>query len=167
MIGLILGLAAPANATTLLDYWSYDRYRNGSSMVGVDGWEGGYAADYWYGYVSGETRAVYPTTDHNSTDAPGDWGEGGAKDNWLVNTEVDARDVALQVPIYIEDNDTIGVVCRFVDSTDYYIFLMVGLGASSPVDIGGDVSALVKVQDGVATVIQDELQNTYQKLPKA
>ena len=85
MIGLLLSLSAPATAADVLAYWDYDSYTAGASMVGVDGWSGGYATDLWVGAQSDSDHYVYSTTDDNTDDAPGDWGDGGAIDTWLVN----------------------------------------------------------------------------------
>ena len=116
---LSLLLSGTANAADLLSYWSYSDYDDDSSMVGVDSWVTGYATDLWYGYRgdSGSTY-VYPTSDDNTGDADGDWGDGGALDNWFINRRVELRDGVVRAPVYSQDDDTLGVICRFENKRD-------------------------------------------------
>lgn len=156
MFTLLLALSAPASAQDALEYWTYDDYRDGASMVGRDGWEGGYSSDLWYGGEQDGEPVVYPSTDHSVDDAGGDWGEGGAIDNWLVNDRVDAEDVVVRARLYTEDYDSMGIICRFQDNQNYYLFVMTGGGGSSPIDAGANVSSVVKVSGGEATVLNAE-----------
>lgn len=162
-IAVLALCAPPARASDLLDFWSYETYAEGASMVGVDGWVGGFEADLWYGFSSSTTGSsyVYSSTDNNETDYPGDWGEGGALDNWLVNGEVVIEDGVVRAISYTEDDDTVGLICRFEDAGNFVLFLMIGEGGTSPLDgLYGPVSAIVKVTDGVAELL-GSTEQTY------
>ena len=150
---LSLLLSGTANAADLLSYWSYSDYDDDSSMVGVDSWVTGYATDLWYGYRgdSGSTY-VYPTSDDNTGDADGDWGDGGALDNWFINRRVELRDGVVRAPVYSQDDDTLGVICRFENKSNMIIGMMSGNEGSSPISERTPYLAIVKVTDaGVAT----------------
>ena len=70
-----------SHAAWSMDYlptWSYDGFNDGQSMVGREGWVGGYSPDRWLGWEGDTGRWVYPTSD--DSDSRG-WGEGGARDN--------------------------------------------------------------------------------------
>ena len=45
-------LAQTASAADYLESWVYDGWQNDVSMVGVDGWVGGYDSDEWIGYTA-------------------------------------------------------------------------------------------------------------------
>lgn len=151
---LALLLSGSANAADLLDHWSYSDYDDGASMVGVDAWATGYSADLWYGYRGDSgTYYVYPTTDDNTSDAPGDWGDGGAVDNWFVNRRVDLRDGVVRSLIYTQDDDALGVVCRFESKNDMIVGMMSGNEGSSPISERTPFLVIVKVDGGVATVL--------------
>ena len=152
---LLLSLSGPARAEDLLTDFSYDDYGS-ASMVGVDGWTGGFDLDTWDGYSgSGSTSYVQSTTDVNEDDYPGDWGDGGALDNWLVNEDVGTEDGVLRARFYSADDDALGVICRFQDGENFILGLMVGgRSGTSPVDESGPMSAIVKVSGGVATVLE-------------
>lgn len=130
---LLLALALiPAHAQDLVAYWSYTDYADEQSMVGHDGWSGGFSQDEWVGYVSSSpgNHYVQSTTDYNTGDFGGDWGEGGALDNWLVNDGVAVGDGAVRVRIFAEDDDTLGVICRFEDAGNFVVVMMARVGAA-------------------------------------
>lgn len=153
LLALVLTTTAPARASTLIDYWSYGSYVDGSSMVGVDGWTTGYSRDTWIGYLSRTSGNyyVYSSTDDNG----GSFGSGEAMDNWLVNSEVAVEDGVLRVPAYTTDDDTLGIVFRFQDAQNYYMLLLCegASGGDNPLELGCPFMGLVRVQDGTATVL--------------
>ena len=146
------------------EVWSYEDFPSEQSVVGVDGWTAGYEEDSWLGYeVEGWGNVVFTTTDDNSED---DFGDGGAKDNWLINTQVDLDDMWLQTYAYTEDDDTLGVVFNFQNAENYYAFWLIGTrggsdtNASNPIDYSPQVrTVLVKVEDGDVEVLEETEQS--------
>ena len=67
-LSILLVLAHTTLAADYLAAWDYDDYRPDESMVGVDGWVGGYAPDRWLGYRSESSGNHYVAP---STDDPG------------------------------------------------------------------------------------------------
>ena len=167
MLALLISLASsPASAQDLLSVWSYDSYADGESMVGVDGWTTGFSYDEWEGYRSSSSGRDYvlPTTDYNESDVGGGFGDGGARDNWFVNSNVKVKDGAMRTLFYPEDNDAVGFVINHTDAENYYLFMMTGQGrddGSSPIDDGGVYTALVKIEGGEATVLDQEDRASY------
>ncbi len=157
-ISIALLLTSPAHAYDLLDYWSYDDYSDGESMVGVDGWERGFDEDDWEGYYSDYSGSNYvqSTTDYNTGDFGGDWGSGGAIDNWLVNSEVSVEDGVMRVVMYTEDDDTVGVVCRFGNAENYILAILGPRGASNPIGTDNEFASIVKIAGGSAEVLATE-----------
>ncbi len=152
---LLLLLSAPARAYDLLDYWSYEDYEDGTSMIGVDSWAGGFSEDEWAGYYSSYSGRNYiqSTTDYNTSDYGGDWTAGGAIDNWVVNRDVSAGDVYLRTTMYTEDDDTVGVVCRFQNKSNFILAIMGQRGSSNPIGEDSEFAAIVKLDGGVAEVL--------------
>lgn len=151
-----LSLLAPALATPLVETWTYDAYRSGESMVGVDGWVGGFSDDQWTGYLGSSGAAyVQSTTDNNSGDYPGDWGSGAAIDNWLVNTDVSIEDGVVRVGVYSEDDDTLGLIFGFQDAENFYLLASVQASGSNPLGETGCILALVKVSAGSADLLAE------------
>lgn len=155
-----LFLASTALAVDYLPSWSYDGFKDDASMVGKDGWVGGYREDRWVGWQGSTGNWVYPTTD--DTDE-GTWGDGGAHDNWLVNDETLFADARMTTSYFSSDDDCAGLVLNHNDGA-YYLFAMVGYRASMGSNrtskgdhpFGGDsgfFSAIVKVKDGEATIL--------------
>lgn len=161
---LALAFARPAAAEDLVEYWDYEDWDNGSSMVGVDGWVAGYSSDQWYGYIGGSGNPyVLSTTDANVGDDGATWGSGGSRDNWLVNNKVEVDDGIVRGYFYTQDDDACGLVFHHVDKNNYYLLLMVGTGRSdgnSPLGDSGVYTALVKVSGGTATVL-DQVEESY------
>ncbi len=162
---LPLVFATPAMAAEYIDAWSYDNYADGQSMVGRDGWETGYSADHWEGYVSNSSGRHYvmPSTDDSDS---GSFGDGGPHDNWLVNGENAFGDAGLYALMYSEDDDTLAFVLCHQDARNYYLFAMAGYrysddsswtseGSSPFYDQDVYRSAIVKIHDGVANVLAE------------
>ena len=172
-------LSTPAQAADYIQAWSYDSFQDGSSMVDRDGWITGYHPDEWRGYRSDSgTHWVYPTTDDPGRNYDGIWGDGGAHDNWFVNSEHSFGDARMGSTIYSEDDDGLGLVlCH--DGDSYYLFFMTGYrnsqgssyGSYGSHPFGEDedfFSAIVKVSGSSATILahtdESYLRRTSQAL---
>jgi MYXO-CTERM domain-containing protein len=118
-------LAASAHAVDYLPGWSYADFLDGTSMVGVDGWQAGYAEDRWYGWRGSTGAWVYSTSD----DSGGGWGSGGPRDNWLVNGGRQFGDARFTGSVYSTDDDAMGIVINHSED-GYYLFFMVGYRSS-------------------------------------
>jgi uncharacterized protein (TIGR03382 family) len=143
-------LAATALAANVVDYSNnFDAYST-NSFSGTGSWVSGYSGDPWSTYTGG---TVYALTD----DGGGGWGgTSDALDNHLVYTGATWTDFTVDTTLYSNDNDTIGVVFRYVDSGDYYLIFFVGgdqyPSAPAGVELGGVTGArLYKVVAGSAT----------------
>jgi len=79
MLTLFL-LSGLAQAEAWIEHFSYSEFPSSRSVLGIDGWEGGYSGDDWYC----DDWFVSSTSD----DSGGEWGMGGPADNWLTNTEI-------------------------------------------------------------------------------
>lgn len=162
MLHLLLGAALAADT---LPYYSYEDYPNGETMDGTDGWVSGFSQDPWYGYVSDSSGRAYvlPYTDMNADDAPGDWGDGGALDNWLVNTDIDVTDGVIRTYFYSYDDDTLGLVFNQSDAQNYYMVILVSDsgGGDDPLGHGGPFTGIVKVTGGEAELLA-EAGETYE-----
>ncbi len=127
-----------------------------TSFSGTTGWYTGYASDTWSTKTYG---GVYAKTD----DSTGTWGSGGAVDNHLVYTGDSWGETIFDVSMYLGDNDASGLVFRYQDASNFYIFITgseyapgTGTGASTT-RVG---SALMRVSAGSATVLAS-LATTY------
>jgi hypothetical protein len=166
LLGFVIGAAlsiAPVQADPVVT-WQYDEWERNESMQGRDGWEGGYDDDEWYGGQNeGGLRYVWSNTD-DSTDS--NWGSGESIDNWLVNFDHEFHDGGVLAAFNTSDDDGMGVVFRFQNSKNFYLFLMVGdasgSGSEGTNPLGGNeiVSMLIKVKNGSAIVL-DEVADSY------
>jgi len=152
-VTLLALLAQTASAQDVL-LWSYDSYPDEQQLDGLDGWSSGYPEDPWEGYRSENSGQHYARsmTDDNG----GDWGGSpDATDNTLTNAAAVAGDGWMISSIYSEDDDTIGLVFDWHDSSNYYILMMCGTGwstGSSPIE-DGVWTGLVRIRDGNAYVL--------------
>jgi len=154
-------LAAPADAVEYITGWEYRDYPNQSEMDGYDGWVSGYGADSWYGVVADTGPWLLPLTDDSDS---GNWGDGGAHDNWLVNQAHSFGDARLEGCLYNEDDDGMGVVINH-SGDSYYLFFVTGHtgyyngrvseGSHPFGDRTGFFSAIVKVTGNSATVLAE------------
>jgi len=155
-----------AGHAALLEAWTYSSWINGTSMVGVDGWDTGYATDLWRGYHSSTTGYDYvqPTTDENG----GDWGAGLPRDNWFTRGGYSHDDVVIGLPYYTYDDDCVGLVLHQQDAENFYLFFLTGgrdayggtsIG-SNPVSSEGVYAAIAKIEGGMATVLASS-EETY------
>ncbi len=157
-------LVQEAQAEQFIDTWEYTNWVEDQSMVGVDGWTGGYFADEWVGYHSSSSGNDYvvPTTDDPDNSYAASWGDGSAVDNWLVNSEQAFGDAGMTTTVYVTDYDSVGFVLAHQDAQNFYLFLMSGsyywdywtLEGSNPLGDEALFSAIVKVVDGQAFVLE-------------
>jgi len=157
-----------AQAASVL-IWNYDSFPHEQPSFNQDGWERGYDEDLWMGYeIEDWGPVVFTTTDDNDNS---DFGDGGAKDNWLVNSEVNSTDHWLQTYAYTQDDDTLGIVFNFQDAENYYAFWLIGThtasdgfsNASNPLDDSSGVrSVLLKMEGGTPTIL-DQSSTSYDR----
>ena len=149
-------LSATAQAG-VVEQWSYDAFQDGEFVAGTDGWVAGYEADPWYGYVGhdGTHWALSYADDYG-----GDWGSGGALDDFLVHPAVAVGDGRFDATFYSGDDDSIGLVIGHRDAGNYYLFVLCGALAGEdpvcPISLSTGVgSAIVRVSGGDATVLAE------------
>lgn len=162
-------LAPMVLAVDYLPGWSYDSFQDDTAMVGRDGWTTGYREDQWYGWRGSSGAWVYPTTDDPNSEDWGNWGDGGAHDNWFVNGEHSFGDARLTGAIFSRDNDGLGIVLNH-SGDSYYLFFMTGHysgwgdrtseGSHPFGDREGFFAAIVKVTGTSATILT-ELDESY------
>lgn len=153
-ISLLIGIQA-ASAADYFEAWTYN-FDDEETIDGRDSWVSGYGEDEWYGVVSDNTGYAYacPLTDDNG----GSFGSRDAADNWLVYEGADWNDALFTSNFYVTDDDTVGLVFRFQDRENYYLFMMTT--NSSPVDAEGMV--LIKIEDGRPSIL-DRSDRTYEE----
>ncbi len=117
MLLLALTRLALAADITVLDA-NFDAYTT-SSFSGTTAWVTGYSSDPWSTYYYG---GVYAKTDA----ASGTWGSGGALDNHLVYTGSSWEDSSFYATLYQGDDDTIGLVFRYTDASNFYLLFFAG-----------------------------------------
>ena len=66
---------------------------------------------------------MFPSTD----DSGGEWGQGGARDNWLVHEDVRGGDSVFSAVFATEDDDTSGVVHHQSSDDTSYIFAVTAI----------------------------------------
>ncbi len=157
-------ITAPAGAVDYLPGWDYDDYPNQDYVSGADGWRSGYDEDPWYGVLAETGPWVIPLTDDPDRGYNGNWGDGGAHDNWLVNLNHSFDDARFEGCIYNEDDDGMGVVINHTGDS-YYLFFVTGHtgyysgreseGSHPFGDRHGFFSAIVKVTGSSATVLAE------------
>jgi hypothetical protein len=148
VLTLICGLAAAADITALNE--TFDAYST-SSFSGTTSWVSNYASDPWSAASYG---GIWAKTD----DSGGTWGSGGAADNHLVWTADSWEDFTYWASLYQADDDTIGLVFRFTDSSNFYAVLFPGGDACPGTGTGARTSPcsgtyLYKVVAGSATLV--------------
>lgn len=129
---LLSVLAAPLFAAPI-EVWAADDFPDdGGGIAGSDDWESGWREDPWVGYAfqDGSTWAS-PYYDYGDG---GQFGDGGAHDNWLVNEAVPVTQGVFSFNAYITDNDSWGVVFGHESSRNLILVLVCG------VENGGDNS---------------------------
>ncbi len=142
-----------------IDAWSYDDFpTDGDGIAGTDGWDNGYDEDEWLGAESGRDVWAYSATDHTSG---GNFGDGSALDNWLVNPAVAVSQGEYTVTSYADDNDAFGVVFGWSEDV-YWLLLVCGEEGnetsiqSCPVSgLSLQAMALVEVRGRNATVLDE------------
>jgi hypothetical protein len=156
---MLLLLSAIAHAGTV-EVWTYDSFPADQYLEGKDDWDGGYDADPWYGYELDDGDGwAFPITDHNDGDAPGDFGEGGAKDNWLVNPAVAVGDGVFTADFYSQDDDSLAIVIGHDDASNLYLFVLCGAARASgncPFDLSSGTSGIVEIAGGRDTVLAQD-----------
>ncbi|GDX81801.1 hypothetical protein LBMAG42_36120 [Deltaproteobacteria bacterium] len=145
---LLAQLALAADITVLSE--NFDAYTT-SSFSGTASWVTGYASDPWSTATYG---GVYAKTD----DDTGTWGSGGAVDNHLVYTGDSWDDSTFYATLYQADDDTIGLVFRYTDASNFYLLFFPG-GNFGPNTGTGAITyplsgtMLYKVVAGSATLV--------------
>ncbi len=145
---LVAQLALAADITALDE--DFDAYSS-SSFSGTTAWVSSYSTDTWSAQYYG---GVWAKTD----DTGGTWGSGGAINNHLVYTGDSWDDFTFDATLYQGDDDTIGLVFRFQDNSNFYLLLFPG-GADYPsVGTGGTSTSgsgtrLYSVVGGSATLV--------------
>ena len=164
ILALAALVSAPLFAQDLVEVWDYNDFRDDEYYQDNDGWYGGYGDDYWLGYEGSTANYVFSTTDDNG----GDWGDGDARDNWLVHEDIQVEDGMITAYIYTTDDDTMGMVFNFQDEENYYIFAVTGEaggggGSSSPFDDIGERTGVIARIDGGRAEVLAEARMTYQE----
>ncbi len=157
-------LVSNALAVDYIPAWEYDDYPNQETVSGSDGWRSGYSEDPWYGVLAETGPWVIPLTDDPGRNYNGNWGDGGAHDNWLINLEHSFGDARFESCIYNEDDDGMGVVINHTGDS-YYLFFVTGHtgyyngrvseGSHPFGDRYGFFAAIVKVTGTSATVLAE------------
>jgi hypothetical protein len=150
-------IALTARGQTVVDFAEgFDGYAIGS-FSGTDGWVSGYPLDPW---STDPGNAVFARTDDNT----GTWGSGEAADNHLVYTPRAWTSMTLDVTIRLKDDDSIGVVFRYVDAENFYLAVFAGGDGIPSAGDGArgtfDGCRLYRVEAGFATLL-DESTVTY------
>ncbi|MSQ02278.1 MAG: hypothetical protein EXR71_10380 [Myxococcales bacterium] len=151
---LLAHLALAADITALDE--DFDAYTT-SSFSGTTAWVSSYSTDTWSTQYYG---GVWARTD----DTGGTWGGGGAINNHLVYTGDSWDDFTFAATLYQGDDDTIGLVFRFQDNSNFYLLLFpggsdypsVGTGGTSS---GGSGTRLYSVVGGSATLVASSTTN--------
>lgn len=155
----ILCLAGVAQAQELVPTWDYNDFSDEVDTVGRDDWTTGYRADGWPGYEGTSGNYAVPETDDDDDEDPG---EGGARDNYLVNEGVSVQDGVITAQLYVSDDDTVGLVFRFQDAENYYLYTLTGWESgggsgfySHPYDeVSTGTAMLIRVEDGRGTILE-------------
>jgi hypothetical protein len=113
---LLLARTLAADITALDE--NFDAYTT-ASFSGTTAWVSHYSSDPWSTYFF---DGVYAKTD----DDGGTWGSGGAADNHLVYTSDSWEDFSFWATLYQGDDDTIGLVFRYQDASNFYAVLFPG-----------------------------------------
>lgn len=144
MLLLLLPLAHAVDIVAFSE--DFDSYTTGS-FSGTAGWMTGYSADDWSTKYGG---GVYAATD----DYDGTWGANSAVDNHLVYVSDSWADFTYAVTMHAEGSDTSGIVFRYQDQYNFYLFFLTtdkmpdtGTGGQAT----GSGAYLYVVEDGVAT----------------
>ena len=131
---------------------SFTDYPQTNSFTGTDGWVSGYAGDPW----AIGSDFVYATDDNKGSV----WGSGTPMDNHLTYRDAVYGDVEYTVGMNAADDDTIGVVFRYTDSTNFYLAFFTRDRAPST-GVGADLNNqygayLYSVEGGVATALAED-----------
>jgi hypothetical protein len=150
------GWAGAAQAQTVVYDEDFSNLPTNTSFSGTADWNSHYTGDNWY-----ITSQRYLAAD--SDNGGGTWGSGGAIDNHIVyepSASYALDDSTLNLTIRSTDNDTIGVVFRYTDAQNFYLFFLQGgdrypsTGNGGDSDAGGaSGSSLYAVEQGWATLI--------------
>jgi hypothetical protein len=145
---LLLARTLAADITALDE--NFDAYTT-TSFSGTTAWVSHYSSDPWSTYFF---DGVYAKTD----DDGGTWGSGGAADNHLVYTSDSWEDFSFWATLYQGDDDTIGLVFRYQDASNFYAVLFPGGDACPGTGTGARATScsgtyLYRVSAGSATMV--------------
>jgi hypothetical protein len=143
---LALALAAQAGEVQI---WS-STFTSGVAPAGSGGWTNGYSSDRWDADTfNGEVWAYAMTDDRGER-----WGDGGAADNWLVNSAVSVEQGRYETKLYMTGDEAIALAFGNAGRGDFYMFVVCGTNEDQcPVDLGRERMGLVRVSGGSATVL--------------
>jgi MYXO-CTERM domain-containing protein len=165
---LVALLAALPSYAAPVEVWSYNDFQEDDDGIsGDDGWETGFEYDPWYAYDGqDDVQWAMSFTDYGVNDTGGDWGDGGAYDNFLVNRAEPVGDGQFQAQFYTGDDDSIGIVIGHADAENYYLFVLCGEDGSDsadcPFDLRSDTgAAIVKISRGNATILA-QVDSSYE-----
>ncbi|MFZ5477806.1 MAG: MopE-related protein [Myxococcota bacterium] len=152
---LLARLAAAADVLAYSE--TFDSYTS-SAFSGTGGWVSNCPYDTWAINSSSADKYVYAESDETG----GTWGTGSYADNALTYTTETFSDFTYDGTLYSNDDDTIGVVFRYQDASNFYIVIFVG-GDGYPSTTGARAtplsgSRLYKVVGGVGTLLDSSAE---------
>ena len=148
-----------ATAGTVED-WSEDfNGFNSSSLKGRDNWTGGWTGDDWY-VSNGWLNSTIDSASLGST-----FGNNQSADNHIVKSDLSYDDLRFDLSFYSRDNDTVGVVFRYTDHKNYYLWQIsrnaMARGNGNGTINNGDYRGwqLLRINNGSVTVLASDLGN--------
>lgn len=151
---MLLALLVVSSLAGTLEAWNPGEFAEGT-LAGTAGWEGGWDEDPWYGREYDGKIYALPYYDEGDD---GEFGDGGAHDNWLVHEAEPVVQGRFSVGTYANDDDAWGVV--FNKSDKHYFMLLFcgpegeGSDGDCPIDqIDVPGSALIEVSGHTVDVI--------------
>ncbi len=148
---MVLTLIASLSLAGTVEAWVPEEFPDGDVVAGSDGWNNGWNEDEWYSFDYQGTMLVAPYWDAGDD---GEFGDGGAHDNWLTNAAVDVRQGEFAVNVYVDDDDSWGVVFG-ATADERYLLLFCGYDsgggntdcASGELDVPGSGLLLISGSD--------------------
>lgn len=151
---MLLWIAAAAAGT--VEAWGYTEGDWGdpeTALIDNEGWENGYREDSWYVTQAGNAASI---TDDNVNDQGfGEYGDGEAQDNWVING-VEVEDVLIEAGLFNYDNDTVGIVSHHNGDDTFYLLIHTADSAPPPVEaVNGGTVLLLRIEGGEPEVLAD------------
>lgn len=134
---MVLALLAPLSLAGTVEAWVPEEFPDEEGVAGEGGWHNGWSEDEWYSFDFDGTMLVVPYWDRGDD---GEFGDGGAHDNWLTNAAVDVKQGEFAVNVYVDDDDGWGVVFG-AGGDERYLLLFCGYdsGGGNPDCPSGDI----------------------------